>query len=60
MSIAALSESSSDPEDSEVGGYNDQSVVNVPVIEKVFVTGVLDELKVCFYYSREVRVILLI
>lgn len=48
--IVGLSESSSEPEDSEKGDYNSQDTG----VEKVFITGILDELKICFYYNQQV------
>lgn len=51
--ITSLSETSSDAEDSEME-LNDNDVVNILKMERVFVTGVLDELKVCFSYGSQV------
>ncbi|XP_048140983.1 uncharacterized protein LOC115736923 isoform X3 [Rhodamnia argentea] len=47
--IVGLSESSSEHEDSEKGDYNSQDTG----VEKVFITGILDELKICFYYNQQ-------
>lgn len=46
--ITSLSETSSDPEDSDIDNNN---VMDMSMIESVFITGVLDELKVCFNYN---------
>lgn len=51
--ISSLSESSSDPEDSEAEPSDNHDIIDVN-IERLFVTGVLDELKVCFSYSHQV------
>lgn len=50
MPIVGLSERSSELEDSEKGDYNTQDTG----VEKVFITGILDELKICFYYNHQV------
>ncbi|PKI53524.1 hypothetical protein CRG98_026069, partial [Punica granatum] len=50
--IAGLSESSSDNEDSLSGDHDEQALVDLSNLEKVFITGVLDELKICFYYNK--------
>ncbi|KAF8032759.1 hypothetical protein BT93_D1608 [Corymbia citriodora subsp. variegata] len=47
--IVGLSESSSELEDSEEGDYNSQDTG----VEKVFITGILNELKICFYYNHQ-------
>lgn len=47
--IVGLSESSSELEDSEKEDYTSQDTV----VEKVFITGILDELKICFYYNNQ-------
>ncbi|KAI6702353.1 hypothetical protein NL676_011489 [Syzygium grande] len=47
--IVGLSESSSELEDSEKGDDNTQDTG----VEKVFITGILDELKICFYYNHQ-------
>lgn len=52
--ITSLSETSSDAEDSEVERNDNDEVVNILKVEKIFLTGVLDELKVCFSYSSQV------
>ena len=52
--IAGLSETSSDPDDNELE-LDDQGVVDISMAERLFVTGVLDELKVSFSYSYQVR-----
>ncbi|XP_058190168.1 uncharacterized protein LOC131307586 isoform X5 [Rhododendron vialii] len=50
--IAGLSETSSDAEDSGAKLVENRDVMDVSYMEKVFVTGVLDELKICFNYNR--------
>lgn len=52
--ITGLSETSSDAEDSVVERNDNEEVVNILKMEKIFLTGVLDELKVCFSYSSQV------
>lgn len=52
--ITGLSETSSDSEDSEVGGVESQELMDFSKIEKVFFTGALDELKIRFNYSSHV------
>nr|XP_043638921.1 uncharacterized protein LOC122610015 [Erigeron canadensis] len=51
--ITGLSETSSESEDSEVEGVQKLDTKDVSKAEKLFVTGVLDELKVCFNYSTQ-------
>lgn len=51
--ISGLSEPSSDHDDTE-SELNNQDVIDVAISERLFVTGVLDELKVCFRYSYQV------
>ncbi|KAK9984845.1 hypothetical protein SO802_034370 [Lithocarpus litseifolius] len=50
--ITTLSETSSDPEDSEAEYSDKLDVIDVNM-ERLFVTGFLDELKVCFSYSYQ-------
>ncbi|MED6185793.1 hypothetical protein PIB30_060531 [Stylosanthes scabra] len=50
--ISGLSETSSDNEDTE-SEHDNQSVTEIAVAERLFVTGVLDELKLCFSYSYQ-------
>lgn len=50
--ISGLSESSSEHDDTE--SEHNRGVVDVAIAERLFVTGVLDELKVCFSYSYQV------
>lgn len=52
--ITSLSETSSDAEDSEIEQNDNDEIVNILKMERVFVTGVLDELKICFSYSCQV------
>lgn len=47
--ISGLSETSSDHEDTE-----SEHDIDVGIAERLFVTGVLDELKICFSYSYQV------
>ena len=56
--ITTLSETSSDPEDSEAEYSDKLDVIDVNV-ERLFVTGFLDELKVCFSYSYQVSLVFL-
>ncbi|CAK8539544.1 unnamed protein product [Lathyrus sativus] len=49
--ISGLSESSSEHDDTE--SEHNRGVVDVGIAERLFVTGVLDELKVCFSYSYQ-------
>lgn len=51
--ISGLTEPSSDHDDTE-SENNTQDVIDVSIAERLFVTGVLDELKVCFSYSYQV------
>ncbi|OIV92802.1 hypothetical protein TanjilG_00936 [Lupinus angustifolius] len=51
-SISGLSETSSDHDDTELE-HDNQDVLDVAIAERLFVTGVLDELKVCFSYSYQ-------
>lgn len=53
--ITSLSETSSDLENSEVELSDKHDVIEIMNLERLFVTGVLDELKVCFSYSKQVR-----
>lgn len=50
--IAGLSETSSDSEDSGTKVVENRDVIDVSYTEKVFMTGVLDELKICFNSNR--------
>ncbi|XP_027361593.1 uncharacterized protein LOC113869468 [Abrus precatorius] len=50
--ISGLSETSSDNDDTETE-HDNQGVIDVGISEKLFVTGVLDELKVCFSYCYQ-------
>lgn len=50
--IIGLSESSSDDEDSVKRDYDEQALTDLSNLERVFITGVLDELKICFYYNK--------
>ncbi|KAK6935059.1 Pleckstrin homology domain [Dillenia turbinata] len=47
-----LSESSSDAEDSEIDRIDNQNMVDLSKVEKLFMVGVLDELKICFNYNN--------
>ena len=46
--ITTLSETSSDPEDSETELNDTGEASNILKRERIFVTGALDELKICF------------
>ncbi|KAF7828516.1 Vacuolar protein sorting-associated protein 13C [Senna tora] len=50
--ISGLSDTSSDTDDIE-SEQGDKGVTDVSIAEKLFVTGILDELKVCFSYSYQ-------
>ncbi|XP_020979196.1 uncharacterized protein LOC107640015 [Arachis ipaensis] len=50
--ISGLSETSSDNEDTE-SEHDNQGVTEIAIAERLFVTGVLDELKLCFSYSYQ-------
>ena len=50
--ITGLSETSSD--DDTESEHDNQGVTDIAIAERLFVTGVLDELKVCFSYSYQV------
>jgi hypothetical protein len=52
--ITSLSETSSDPENLEAELSDKHDVIEIMNLERLFVTGVLDELKVCFSYSKQV------
>ncbi|KAI7739602.1 hypothetical protein M8C21_022627 [Ambrosia artemisiifolia] len=51
--ITGLSETSSESEDSEVEEGYKLDLKDVSKAEKLFITGVLDELKLCFNYSTQ-------
>ncbi|KAK9698879.1 hypothetical protein RND81_08G137700 [Saponaria officinalis] len=51
--ITTLSESSSDAEDSESLNAELDHAINGVIAEKIFITGVLDELKVSFDYNQQ-------
>ncbi|KAK1438468.1 hypothetical protein QVD17_04277 [Tagetes erecta] len=51
--ITGLSETSSESEDSEVEEVYKLDMKDVSKAEKLFITGVLDELKLCFNYSTQ-------
>ncbi|KAK4786568.1 hypothetical protein SAY86_010401 [Trapa natans] len=50
--LTGLSESSSDDEDPVERDYDERALTDLSNFEKVFITGVLDELKICFYYNN--------
>ncbi|GAB2263603.1 hypothetical protein Droror1_Dr00025737 [Drosera rotundifolia] len=50
--VMALSESSSDAENSD-SEASDNGTIQIPKAEKVFISGVLDELKICFNYNKQ-------
>ncbi|KAJ4957745.1 hypothetical protein NE237_024856 [Protea cynaroides] len=51
--ITDLSETSSECGDAETEGVEDSNVMDLLKMESVFITGVLDELKICFSYSHQ-------
>ncbi|KAJ0048722.1 hypothetical protein Pint_15724 [Pistacia integerrima] len=51
--ITSLSETSSDSENSETELSDNHDAIGISKIEKVFITGALDELKICFNYSHQ-------
>lgn len=51
--ITTLSETSSDPEDSETELNDSGEASNILKMERIFITGALDELKICFNYNRQ-------
>ncbi|XP_062073801.1 uncharacterized protein LOC133778015 isoform X2 [Humulus lupulus] len=51
--ITTLSETSSDADDSEIELDDKNKAIGLLEMEKIFITGVLDELKVCFSYSDQ-------
>ncbi|KAJ4951540.1 hypothetical protein NE237_028372 [Protea cynaroides] len=53
--VTDLSKTSSDPGDVETEVVIDSSAMDLLKMEKMFVTGVLDELKICFSYSHRVN-----
>uniref|UniRef100_A0A2C9U4Y6 Integrase catalytic domain-containing protein n=1 Tax=Manihot esculenta TaxID=3983 RepID=A0A2C9U4Y6_MANES len=53
--ITGLSETSSDSESSEMGLNSNTDTSDALEMERVFLTGVLDELKFCFNYNRQVE-----
>lgn len=52
--ITSLSETSSDAEDSEIELDDNNEAIGLLEMEKIFITGVLDELKICFSYTYQV------
>lgn len=52
--ITGLSETSSDSEDSERETNKNPDAFEILKIERVFITGALDELKIFFNYSHQV------
>ncbi|XP_037495569.1 uncharacterized protein LOC105636609 isoform X2 [Jatropha curcas] len=51
--IAALSETSSDADDSEMEVNDNVDASHLLRMENIFLTGVLDELKICFNYNHQ-------
>ncbi|KAG9142715.1 hypothetical protein Leryth_005471 [Lithospermum erythrorhizon] len=52
--ISGFSESSSDSEESETDNRGKKdSIIDLSSLEKIFLTGVLDELRICFNYSGQ-------
>lgn len=52
--LTSLSETSSDADDLEFELNDKTDDLNLLAMERIFITGVLDELKVCFSYSHQV------
>lgn len=51
--ITGFSETSSDSEDSEIERVDNQDLLDSSKMEKLFLIGVLDELKICFNYNNQ-------
>lgn len=51
--LTSLSETSSDADDLEFELNDKTDALNLLAMERIFITGVLDELKVCFSYSHQ-------
>ncbi|XP_042486677.1 uncharacterized protein LOC122066914 [Macadamia integrifolia] len=56
VSITDLSRTSSEAGDAKTEVVEDSSVTDLLNMESVFITGILDELKICFSYSHRVNV----
>lgn len=54
--ITGLSESSSESEDYEADHADNQDLMDLSKMESLYLTGILDELKMCFNYSPEVSI----
>lgn len=54
--ISGLSETSSDSDDTE-SELDNRGMIEEGIAESLFVTGVLDELKICFSYSYQVSLL---
>ena len=52
--VTSLTETSSESEDSVTELNSNEDLVDISKMERAFITGVLDELKVCFSYSSQV------
>lgn len=52
--LTSLSETSSDADDSDIELNDNNDALDLFAVERIFITGVLDELKVCFSYSHQV------
>ncbi|KAL6985853.1 hypothetical protein U1Q18_019226 [Sarracenia purpurea var. burkii] len=50
--ITALSDTSSEADDLGTELVENRDIMDMSTMEKVFITGVLDELKICFNYNR--------
>ncbi|GMN70910.1 hypothetical protein TIFTF001_055897, partial [Ficus carica] len=51
--LTSLSETSSDADDSDTELNDSNDALDLLAVERIFITGVLDELKVCFSYSHQ-------
>ncbi|TQD75366.1 hypothetical protein C1H46_039097 [Malus baccata] len=51
--VTSLTETSSESEDSVTELNSNEDMVDISKMERAFITGVLDELKVCFSYSSQ-------
>ncbi|XP_043715720.1 uncharacterized protein LOC122664096 isoform X2 [Telopea speciosissima] len=51
--VTDLSETSSECGDAETEVVEDSNVMDLWKVEKMFITGILDELKICFSYSHQ-------
>lgn len=54
--ISGLSESSADSEESEAELTDNRELTDLSKLENIFITGVLDELKLSFNYNSQVGI----